>query len=217
MARRFWQAGALALFLLSAGTAAANEADDMWAALAQGGKVILLRHSLAPGIEQGREGDPPGFRLDDCATQRNLSAAGRQQAIALGNALRAHRVQVTRVLSSPWCRCLDTARLMNLGPTAEPSDWLHNFGEENVVGGGASAATRTMPGREESRQAFYRLVESWSGPGNLVLVSHGRTVANLLWGPGHQSPDQGTLYVLQPQPARKGRPFERLGSIRAPD
>ena len=76
-------------------------------ALRSGG-VLLLRHALTePGI-----GDPPGFRLDDCSTQRNLSAGGRAQARAAGEALRARGVTVDAVYSSAWCRCIDTAKEM---------------------------------------------------------------------------------------------------------
>lgn len=72
------------------------------------GGVLLLRHAQTePGI-----GDPPGFRIDDCGTQRNLSAAGRAQARAAGDALRAHGVRIDAVYSSAWCRCIDTAAQM---------------------------------------------------------------------------------------------------------
>jgi len=53
-------------------------------------------------------GDPPGFRLDDCATQRNLTDEGRGHAKRIGEAFRAHAIPVERVLSSPWCRCVLT-------------------------------------------------------------------------------------------------------------
>src|SRR5918998_375059 len=97
--------------LLIAPPAAADPAAA-WAALRQGGHVALMRHADAPG----GAGDPPGFRLDDCATQRNLSPKGRAEAAAAGAKFRAERVAVAKVLSSPWCRCLDTARLMDVGP-----------------------------------------------------------------------------------------------------
>jgi broad specificity phosphatase PhoE len=76
-------------------------------ALRSGG-ALLLRHALTePGI-----GDPPGFRLDDCSTQRNLSAGGRAQARAAGETLRAREVKIDAVYSSAWCRCIDTAKEM---------------------------------------------------------------------------------------------------------
>ena len=65
-----------------------------------------MRHANAPGI-----GDPPNFRIDDCATQRNLSDRGRAQAVAVGERLRGDGIRWASVQSSRWCRCLDTARL----------------------------------------------------------------------------------------------------------
>lgn len=74
-------------------------------AQAEGG-VVLLRHALAPGTF-----DPPDFRLGDCRTQRNLSDEGRAQARRLGAWFSARGLRPVRVRSSPWCRCIDTARL----------------------------------------------------------------------------------------------------------
>jgi phosphohistidine phosphatase SixA len=85
---------------------AAQATDPVWDALRAPGSVVVLRHSYAPGAF-----DPPDARLDDCATQRNLDAAGRAQAARIGDVFRARGVAVGAVLSSPRCRCLDTARL----------------------------------------------------------------------------------------------------------
>ena len=86
--------------------AAAADEEALWRALARGGHVLMVRHALAPGT-----GDPGNFTLGDCSTQRNLSAAGRAEARALGAALRRRGVQVGPVLASEWCRCRDTAAL----------------------------------------------------------------------------------------------------------
>lgn len=75
-------------------------------ALRAGGVVIAFRHALAPGTF-----DPPGFRLADCSTQRNLSDEGRNEARRVGDWFRSQALQPARVRSSPWCRCLDTAQL----------------------------------------------------------------------------------------------------------
>jgi hypothetical protein len=85
--------------------ASADEA--LWNLPKAGGQVVVIRHSSTePGI-----GDPPGFRLDDCSTQRNLSAAGREEARRIGAAFRDRGVPVGRVLSSRWCRSLETTLL----------------------------------------------------------------------------------------------------------
>jgi phosphohistidine phosphatase SixA len=81
--------------------------------LDEGGYVIMLRHARAPGT-----GDPNDFRLGDCTTQRNLDAEGRAQAKALGERLRRAGIASAEVYSSQWCRCLETAALLRLGPVA---------------------------------------------------------------------------------------------------
>jgi phosphohistidine phosphatase SixA len=102
--------GALLLFGL-----AAQAAEPLpLAELARPGRMLMLRHANAPGT-----GDPAGFRAGDCSTQRNLDDAVRAQAAALGE--RMSRAGITRasVYSSQWCRCLETARLLKLGPVRE--------------------------------------------------------------------------------------------------
>jgi len=82
--------------------------------LAKPGRVLMLRHALAPGV-----GDPAKFELRDCATQRNLDATGRAQAAELGKRLAKAGVARAKVYSSQWCRCLETARLLEIGPVEE--------------------------------------------------------------------------------------------------
>jgi len=97
--------------------------DALWAALAGGGHVALMRHAqTTPGT-----GDPPDFRLDDCATQRNLSEEGRRSAARLGAEFRRRGVRVGRVLSSEWCRCLDTGQAMDVGPVETAPAALNSF------------------------------------------------------------------------------------------
>ncbi len=84
------------------------------AELARPGRMLMLRHANAPGF-----GDPPNFKLNDCSTQRNLDDAGRAQAAELGARLAKSGVTKAKVYSSQWCRCLETARLLKLGPPVE--------------------------------------------------------------------------------------------------
>jgi broad specificity phosphatase PhoE len=92
-------------FACSSATAA-----DPLSALRSAGSFAFIRHAAAPGTL-----DPPGFRLGDCATQRNLSDEGRAQAVRMGDLLRGNGIASARLHSSQWCRCLDTAALMKLG------------------------------------------------------------------------------------------------------
>lgn len=94
---------------------------DVWAEAREPGAVLMMRHANAPGT-----GDPPGFDLGDCATQRNLDARGRAQARDVGAMLAARGAVPDRVLTSEWCRARDTAALLGLAaPEAFPA--LNSF------------------------------------------------------------------------------------------
>jgi phosphohistidine phosphatase SixA len=151
----------LAISLIIASGVAADDSDETWAALVKGGHVALIRHGNAP---PGYGGDPPGMRIDDCKTKRNLDDAGREQARAVGEAFRKHGVQVDRILSSPMCRCQDTAHLMAVGPVE--TSWA------------------LLPDRDRNSPVrlseLKEIVSAWRGPGTLVLVTHGFTVQNLI-------------------------------------
>jgi len=79
--------------------------------LKDGQHVLLMRHADAPGF-----GDPPGYVISQCSSQRNLGEYGKKQAKAIGIWLASQGIQKADVFSSPWCRCLDTANLLNKGP-----------------------------------------------------------------------------------------------------
>lgn len=103
----------LALFLVAGGGTTAM-ATDLLALLRNGEAVALVRHANAPGV-----GDPPGMRLGDCTTQRNLDETGRREAVALGARLREAGIDAMRVFTSRWCRSRDTATLLGFGPPTE--------------------------------------------------------------------------------------------------
>ena len=143
---------------------AVHAQHDGWAQFARGGVAVLLRHAQTePGI-----GDPPGFRLDDCATQRNLSAAGREQAQRIGVAFRARQVHVDEVRSSRWCRCLDTARLAFPRHDVQPLEALNSFFDDRSLAPAQTAALR-------------RYVQQL-GRRNAVLVTHMVNIAALAGG-----------------------------------
>ena len=171
-------ASVLAILLMVAPGVAGDNSSGGWAALAKGGHVALIRHGNAP---PGYGGDPPGFRFDDCKTQRNLDDAGREQARALGEAFRKHGVRVDRIVSSPVCRCMETGQLMAVG--AVETSWA-------LLPDTGSSAIRVL-GLEE-------MVSSWRGPGTLVLVTHALTVGRLTGF----SLEQAETLVLQPTPEK---------------
>ncbi|HEX6703138.1 MAG TPA: histidine phosphatase family protein [Albitalea sp.] len=151
-------------------------ADDAaaWAALRSADAVVaLMRHTDAPGA-----GDPPGWRLDDCATQRNLSDQGRTDARAIGARLKAQRIRIAKVISSPWCRCLDTARLMNVGAVLiEPT---------------FANALMLSDRRAELTEGARTLIGRWRGPGVLLVVTHGANIQALTG----RSPSPGEIVVV---------------------
>ncbi len=157
----------------------AAKADDaaLWDELKQGGYVILIRHSrTVPGSF-----DPPGFTLDKCESQRNLSVEGRAQARRLGEILRSKSIPIGRVLSSRFCRCIDTAALA-FG-SVEPWEMLDNTGYDDQ----AMRVTK----RDAVREAASR----WKLEGNLVLVTHGfniDAVAGVM-------PAQGEMVIVKPR------------------
>lgn len=152
--------------------------------LSGGSHVLLMRHAEAPGV-----GDPPGFRIGDCSTQRNLSAAGRAQARAAGRWLRSQGLQAARVWSSPWCRCLDTARLLDYGAvTVEPS--LSSFFGDYERG----------PQQREALQAFIARLQGGSPGAAPVLVTH-QVVITAYAGGGASSAEMVLVLV-----DRQGRP-----------
>ncbi|WP_100965420.1 histidine phosphatase family protein [Bosea sp. FBZP-16] len=113
---------ALATLPFAATAAARESADALWDALATPGHIALLRHADAPGV-----GDPAGFRIGDCATQRNLGEQGRAQARRIGDEFRRRGVRVGLVLTSQWCRARDTAQLMSLGTVEDAPEALNSF------------------------------------------------------------------------------------------
>ena len=165
----------LALNVLAAAPPAVAS-DELWALLKSGGQIVFIRHAITtPGV-----GDPPGMRLDDCKTQRNLTDDGRQHARRVGEAFRARGIAVTRVLSSPWCRCLETAQLA--------------FGTPEV-----SSALGNLFGRSDVRAEQVRQMRAMAavspGAGNVVWVSHGSTIVELTG----VNPDTAEMVVLTPQ------------------
>ena len=91
-----------------------SDSTEMIERMKAGGHILMIRHALAPGT-----GDPANFQIGDCSTQRNLDDRGREQAKAIGDWLRTNGITSARVYSSQWCRCLETAGLLEMGTVAQ--------------------------------------------------------------------------------------------------
>jgi len=163
MRRRAFLASALALPLLGHAERGQREVAALEALVRRGGLVLLMRHA---STDNGA-GDPPGYRLDDCSTQRNLSAAGRDEATRGGARLRSWHAPIARVYTSPWCRCRETARLA----FGRSQDWepLGSFFDRPELEAEATEHVR-------KRILGYTLTKP---AGNVVMVTHNVNIAAL--------------------------------------
>jgi phosphohistidine phosphatase SixA len=152
--------GTILISLALAGTAATDEAG--MAALKSGGHVLMVRHGLTtPGA-----GDPLGFKLEDCKTQRILIEEGREESRRLGRLLREQKIEIGRVLSSEWCRCIETAELIGAGKVERFSALNNLFGRPQ--------------NRAAQEDVLRKTIAEWKGPGNLLLVTHGANMGALI-------------------------------------
>jgi phosphohistidine phosphatase SixA len=127
-------------------------AQSDWASL-QDGSIVLFRHANAPGFS-----DPSGFTLNDCSTQRNLDATGRDQARRIGEQFRSRRIPVREVLSSQWCRTRETAQLAFPGLVRDAAPFNSFF--------------ETSERQAAQTAAALDILKQWQGPGVLVVVTH---------------------------------------------
>ena len=144
----------ISLFL-SLLTSQLNASDQLWNLAQEGNKIILIRHSLAPG-----GGDPPGFKINDCKTQRNLNLTGIKQSKKIGKLFKKNKVPVDQVLSSQWCRCKDTAKYA-----------FGNYKEFTAL----NSTFQSPYNKNEGKQLkeLYNFVKKWDGKGrNLILITH---------------------------------------------
>lgn len=177
------------MVLLSAGRALADD-EYVWPALKQGGKVILLRHAHVD-IREGIGRLAPG----NCAAEVNLSPRGVKQAKRIGEAFRAHGIAVGEVLTSPYCRSIDTGRLafgratavQYLMPPGVVSDSQAKLNDERVL----------------------QDILKHRGPSNLAMITHTLNIENIVLEPAAM----GEFFVVQPN----GADFDVIGKIRMSD
>src|SRR6202171_166678 len=151
----------------------------LWKQLRRGGIVLLIRHA---STEAGL-GDPAGFRLDDCATQRNLSAKGREESVRIGERMRHEKVPIARVFTSPWCRCRETAMLaFGQAEDWEPLSSFFDFPQREAY----------YSERVRKRIASYGNAKP---RGNIVMVSHNVNIGAL----ARLSVQPGDIVVVKPE------------------
>ncbi len=147
------------LFLLNK-TSFANE--NIVEILKKENNIIFIRHAIAPG-----NGDPQNFDISDCSTQRNLSNDGELQALKIGKFFKKNDIKFTKVLSSEWCRCKDTA-LIAFG-NYETKNFLNSFYDE-----------RFSENKNKQILDFQKFIKKWDYSGNLVLVTHYVVISEIL-------------------------------------
>lgn len=180
----------ICLIALQAFAARCALADDeqVWKALQEGGKVILLRHAQVI-IGEGIGHLSPGH----CAEEINLTPHGVDQATRLGEAFRAHGVSVGEVLSSPFCRCLDTGKLA--------------FGHATPVSFLVAPGTVSDSQAAANSERVMQEIRNYHGRSNLVMITHDMNIANVVL---EDTVAMGEFFVLQPN----GSDFKLIGGIR---
>ena len=162
-----------------------NASEQAWNLAQEGNKIILIRHSLAPG-----GGDPPGFKINDCKTQRNLNRKGINQSKKIGKLFKKNKILIDQTLSSQWCRCKDTAKYA-----------FGNFKEFTAL----NSTFQTPYNKNEPKQLkkLYNFVKKWNGKGkNLVLITH----YSIITAVTNAVPSSGEIVITD-------KNFEVLGTI----
>ena len=143
------------IYIFFTNLTAVLSSELIWDEARKGNKVILIRHSFAPG-----GGDPAGFKIGDCKTQRNLNKAGIEQSKKIGKIFKDNKISIDIVLSSEWCRCKDTA--------------YYAFGKFQEFS--ALNSTFSTPYNRNGPRQVKEIEEylmNWEGEGkNLILVTH---------------------------------------------
>ena len=149
----------LFLFLLNKTSFASENIVEI---LKKENNIIFIRHAIAPG-----NGDPPNFDISDCSTQRNLSKDGELQALKIGKFFKENGIKFTKVLSSEWCRCKDTAKLAFR--SYETKNFLNSFYDEQF-----------SKNKDKQISDFQKFIKNWDYSGNLVLVTHYVVISEIL-------------------------------------
>ena len=154
--------------LSTSSSAQSQDHSDAWEQLRQGNAIAIMRHALAPGT-----GDPADFDVQDCSTQRNLSAEGREQSQKIGRLFNSQGIDAAQIFSSEWCRCQETARLLDLGSVNTISA-LNSFFEDR-----STSSSQT--------EALEDLLPQWLQADSMptVLVTHQVNISALTGRPAN--------------------------------
>ena len=149
----------LSFFLLSSDV---NANDKLINLLNKGGKIVFIRHALAPGT-----GDPKNFNIKNCSSQRNLNNKGINQSKKIGFFFFKNKIPIDKVLSSEWCRCKDTAKFAF--QKYETYSALNSFYD-----------TKFRKNKKKQINDLKDYIDKWNGKKNLILVTHFVIISELL-------------------------------------
>ena len=136
--------------------------EEILPSLKEGGKIIFIRHALAPG-----NGDPENFDLNDCSTQRNLNQRGIEQSKFIGNIFYKNQIKIENVYSSEWCRCIDTAKFAF--KNYQTFSALNSFYD-----------TRFEANEERQITQLKEFINQWNGKENIIFVTHFVVISSML-------------------------------------
>ena len=152
--------------------------------LKEGGKLIFIRHAIAPG-----SGDPENFDINECNTQRNLDNNGKTQAKEIGDYLSRNKILIDKIISSEWCRCKETALLAF--NKFETKSFLNSF-----------YSSKFVKNKDQQMKELKMYIKKWKSKKNLVLVTHYVVISEIL----DYNPSSGEIVISD-------RNFKKLGNI----
>ena len=149
--------------------------DDGLKAIKEGGKIIFLRHAYAPRTVENGDNDK-NYKDKDCSTQRDILKEGIRQSKEISNFVISNNIEIDKVISSPTCRTYKTAKYAGWDYKIDKN--LRNTSKKNI--------------QEKRFKKIKKIVSSWNGEGNLVLVTHFKVINPLF--PGVKS-DSGEMVI----------------------
>ena len=172
------------IFISLPSTIKADLNENLINELEEGGKLIFIRHAIAPG-----GGDPENFDINECGTQRNLDKNGKTQAIKIGNYLSRNKILIDKVISSEWCRCKETALLAF--KKFETKSFLNSF-----------YSSKFVKNKDQQMKELKMYIKNWKSKKNLVLVTHYVVISEIL----DYNPSSGEIDISDTN-------FKKLGNI----
>ena len=172
------------IFISLPSTIKADLNENLINELEEGGKLIFIRHAIAPG-----GGDPENFDINECGTQRNLDKNGKTQAIKIGNYLSRNKILIDKVISSEWCRCKETALLAF--KKFETKSFLNSF-----------YSSKFIKNKDQQMKELKMYIKNWKSKKNLVLVTHYVVISEIL----DYNPSSGEIVISDIN-------FKKLGNI----